>query len=58
MWTKGDLGITVFKICSGNGGMIVLGREDRVGDGVSKEKFACSSKGMLLYPWAIAYHVF
>ena len=31
---------TISKICLGNGGMTVLGNEDRVGDGVSEGKFS------------------
>jgi len=31
---------------SGDGGTTILGKEDRVGEGVSEEKFSCSSISM------------
>lgn len=46
-------------MCSGNGGMIVLVKDDRVGDCEFEEKLNCCSKRMqfplygscLLYTW-------
>ena len=40
--TEDDLGITVSKICSGVGGMTVVGKDDKVGDAVLEGDGNCN----------------